>query len=39
MVGLHHVQLAMPKGDEVKAIAFYDGLRGLLYDSGLQIGA
>jgi catechol 2,3-dioxygenase-like lactoylglutathione lyase family enzyme len=29
VVGLHHVQLAMPKGGEAKAISFYEGLLGL----------
>ncbi|MGI8516345.1 MAG: PD-(D/E)XK nuclease family protein [Acidimicrobiia bacterium] len=26
IVGLHHVQLAMPTGEEAKAVAFYEGL-------------
>jgi catechol 2,3-dioxygenase-like lactoylglutathione lyase family enzyme len=29
IVGLHHVQLAMPNGEEAKAIAFYEELLGL----------
>ncbi|MGH8958125.1 MAG: VOC family protein [Acidimicrobiia bacterium] len=28
-LGFHHVQLAMPPGGEVKAIAFYTGLLGI----------
>lgn len=27
--GLHHIQLAMPKGEEAAAVAFYQGLLGL----------
>lgn len=29
IIGLHHIQLAMPKGEEAAAIAFYQGLLGL----------
>ena len=27
--GLHHVQLAMPRGEEAQAVAFYEGLLGI----------
>jgi len=29
IVGVHHVQLAMPEGGEAKAVAFYEGLLGI----------
>lgn len=29
VLGIHHVQLAMPRGGEPRAIAFYDGLLGI----------
>ena len=29
VVGLHHVQLAMPTGGEAEAVAFYEGLLGI----------
>jgi catechol 2,3-dioxygenase-like lactoylglutathione lyase family enzyme len=29
MVGLHHVQLAMPAGREEDAVSFYEGLLGI----------
>ena len=29
IVGVHHVQLAMPGGGEAKAVAFYEGLLGI----------
>lgn len=29
IVGLHHVQLAIPEGEEAKAVAFYEGLLGI----------
>lgn len=29
VLGLHHVQLAMPPGEEAKAAAFYEGLLGI----------
>lgn len=31
IVGLHHIQLAMPAGREVEAVAFYEGLLGLTH--------
>ncbi len=27
--GLHHVQVAMPRGEEAQAVAFYEGLLGI----------
>lgn len=29
LLGLHHVQLAMPEGEEETAVAFYEGVLGL----------
>jgi catechol 2,3-dioxygenase-like lactoylglutathione lyase family enzyme len=29
IVGVHHLQLAMPEGEEAKAVAFYEGLLGI----------
>lgn len=29
IVGLHHVQLAMPRGEEASATEFYEGLLGI----------
>jgi len=29
LIGLHHVQLAMPQGEEATAVAFYEGLLGI----------
>gem|GEM_PF-983018 len=29
VIGLHHIQLAMPEGGEVKAVEFYEGILGI----------
>lgn len=29
LVGIHHVQLAMPPGEEERAVAFYEGVLGI----------